>query len=334
MSSLADLGLNSAAVVAGAVILARFADGLFSEPPTAFHPVAWFGTLVGTVDREWPMPRLVGVLAALLLPAGAGAAVAAVVSAGALLSPVVGGMLAGAALFACVSLEMLLSEVAAVVKLSDQDVPAARERLLSLAGRDAEELSAAELRSAAVESAGENLADGLFAPLLAFALGAVVSLPIAAGAAAWVKAVNTMDSMLGYRSKPVGWASARLDDAVMFVPARLTALLLALAAGKPGALLDARRFARVPSSPNSGWPMATLAAVLGCRLRKPGTYDLFPERSLPSAATAGSGIAVVRRAGVAGFLLTAIVAGLFAGILGGGWPPQGPSTLRGGDGWF
>lgn len=312
------LGTEAAAVAAGAVILARFADGLMGELPTRFHPVAWFGSLVAPFDREWPAARFVGLIAAVLLPLVAAGAVGAVVYAGSLASPLLTGVLAGAALFVTTSLERLLSEASAMVKLSRADLDAARERLRSLAGRDASELSAAELRSAAVESAGENLADGLYAPLLAFSIGATVSLPLAAAFAAWVKAVNTMDSMLGYRSKPVGWAAARLDDAVMFLPARLTALAIALSAKQPGALASARPYARVPSSPNSGWPMATLAAVLGCRLHKPGVYDLFPGRPLPDAEVAGLGVVVVRRAGVVGFLLTAIFSGLFTGTFGGG----------------
>ena len=314
------LGTETAVVAAGAVIFARFADGLVGELPTRFHPVAWFGSLVAPVDRTWPLPRLVGIVAALVLPLFAATTVGLVVAAGALVSPLLTGVLAGAALFVCVSLEMLLNEAAAVVKLTQNDLEGARERLRSLAGRDAAELSAADLRSAAVESAAENLADGLYAPLLAFAVGTTVSLPLGAALAAWVKAVNTMDSMLGYRSKPVGWAAARLDDAVMFLPARLTAVALAFAAKRAGALVTARAYARVPSSPNSGWPMATLAAVLGCRLRKPSAYDLFPARSLPDAEIAGRGVATVRRAGVGGFLLTALWAGLFTGtlVLGGG----------------
>ena len=145
------------------------------------------------------------------------------------------------------------------------------------------------LRSAAVESAAENLADGLVAPLLAFALGAQLSLAFGVAAATWVKGVNTLDSMLGYRSKPVGWASARLDDAVMWLPARVSAALVALARPAPGALVRARRWARAPPSPNSGWPMATLAAAVDVELTKPGEYTLNPDADLPTAERAHLG---------------------------------------------
>jgi adenosylcobinamide-phosphate synthase len=313
-------GTVAAVAAASAVGIAAVADWLVGEPPTSSHPVAWFGHLVGLVDRDWHAPRLVGAVATILLPALAGGLVAGLVHLGGTVAPAVGALLAAGALFVSSSLSMLLAEANTVVELSDTDTPAARERLRSLAGRNASELSPAELRSAAVESTAENLADGLFAPLLAFSLGAVVSLPTAAGLAAWVKAVNTMDSMLGYRSKPTGLAPARLDDAVMYVPARVAAVLLALTAGEPRALARARSVASVPSSPNSGWPMATMAAVLDCRLHKPGTYDLFPERSLPDRATATASIGVVRRAGLAAFFLTAVTAGLFGALsaVGGG----------------
>jgi adenosylcobinamide-phosphate synthase len=274
--------------------------------------VAWFGRAAAPLDRAWPAPTLVSVSVAAAFPLGAAVAVFGAVSLAGRVAPAAAVVAAALALFVCVSLRMLLAEAAAVVAASASDLPAARRRLRSLAGRDPAALSAGEVRSAAVESLGENLADGLVAPLLAFALAAVlappsVALPAAAGAAAWVKAVNTLDSMLGYRSKPVGRAPARLDDAVMFVPARLSALLVALAAGTPRAAVAARRAARAPPSPNSGWPMATLAAALGVRLVKPGVYDL-DFGALPTVDDADRARRVVRRAGALSYLLAGVLA--------------------------
>jgi adenosylcobinamide-phosphate synthase len=202
---------------------------------------------------------------------------------------------------------MLLSAARETVGLSDADVEGARESMLALAGRDASSLSPGELRSAAVESAAENLADGLVAPLFAFSLCAQGSLALGVAAAVWVKGVNTLDSMLGYRSKPVGWASARLDDAVMWLPARLSALLLGLAARAPGSLSHARAWASAPPSPNSGWPMATVAAVLDVELSKPGVYTLNRGAGLPDAETASRGVRVVGTAGGLSFLLAGVL---------------------------
>jgi len=295
-------------VAAGSVALAAGLDSLVAEPPAAVHPVAWLGRALGPLDRPWRRPRLVGAATALLVPLLAAGIVATVVAIGARADPVVGGVLAGLACFVSTSRRMLLDEARAVVAASETDLPAARARLRSLAGRDAGALSAAELRSAAVESAAENLSDGLVAPLAGFALLAPLSLPAAAGAAAWIKAVNTLDSTFGYRSVPMGWAPARLDDLVMWVPARASAVLLAVVAGRPGVLRRARPLARRPTSPNAGWPMATLAAVLDVRLTKPGAYDLSAGERLPTPADAERGVALVSRAGWLAFGVAGVTA--------------------------
>jgi adenosylcobinamide-phosphate synthase len=297
---------------AGAIGLAFALDALVAEPPARVHPVALFGRLVAPVDRERRFPRAVGALASACLPlVAAGIAAGAVAAADRLAvsstaadstadrrSPEPGTLLAAGVLFSTTSRRMLIDTARSVVADSERDLPRARRDLRALAGRDSAKLSPGEVRSAAVESAGENLSDGFLAPLLAFRLLARVSLPAAAGAAAWVKAVNTMDSMLGYRSTPTGWASARLDDCGMWVPARLTALCLALAAADLTALRRAAAWADEPASPNAGWPMATLATALGVRLEKPGVYTLSAGGGLPTVAEANAGIALVDRAAV------------------------------------
>ncbi|MDT3436105.1 CobD/CbiB family cobalamin biosynthesis protein [Haloarcula sp. 1CSR25-25] len=296
-----------AVAVAGGLELA------IGEPPTRFHPVAWFGRLVGTVDREWDHPLAVGGLAAVLLPLGAATAVGTAVALAAGRAPLAAVALAGLALFLTTSLRDLLATARGVIADTETDLTAARDGLLALAGRDAGALSASEVRSAAVESASENLADGLVASLAAFVLGGLVAagvglppLPVAAGTAAWVKAVNTMDSMLGYRSKRVGTPAARLDDAVMWLPARVSALLLALACGSPRALVRAQDWLDGVPSPNSGWPMGTAAAALDVRLEKPGVYVLNPAGRLPDAATAQRSVTRVGVAGVGAYLLSGL----------------------------
>jgi len=303
-----------------AVALAAALDLLVGEPPERLHPVAWFGRAVAPLDRAWSRPGAVGALAALALPLLAAGLVAGAVAAADRASPLAGSVLAGVALWTTTSLRMLLGVAREVIDLTERDLPAARERLRALAGRDADALSAPQVRSAAVESAAENLADGLVAPLGAFAVaaaaagvagaGPAAALALAAAAAAWVKAVNTLDSMLGYRSKPVGAASARLDDLAMWLPARASAGLLAAVALAPGALRRARAPAAEPASPNSGWPMATLAATLGVRLEKPGAYDLRLGAAPPTTAEAERGVATVGRAGLLAVALAGVVAWL------------------------
>jgi adenosylcobinamide-phosphate synthase len=303
----------SGAVLGGAVAL----DVLLGEPPRRLHPVAWFGRLVGVVNREWTHPRLVGVVAALGLPALAALVVGGVVYGVGTLNPLAGAAVGALAVFVATSLRRLLVRVRDVTAASATDIETARQRLRALAGRDASALSAGQLRSAAIESLAENLADGLVAPLAGYvvlaaaatALGASPEFTVAAGcgAAAWVKAVNTLDSMLGYHDKATGWASARLDDAVMWLPARLSALLLALVSGAPRSLARARRWQRDVASPNSGWPMGTLAAVLDVRLEKPGHYVLNEAAALPDADTAGVAVRRVALAGGVAYAVAGVV---------------------------
>jgi len=322
---------------AGAIALAAATDRAFGEPPTRFHPVAWLGRLVGEVDARVPDTRLVGVGIAVSIPTAFGLALAGLVLAGAAGTRTTVGygedvtamVLAAGALFVCTSHRMLLEVATDVIELSESDLDKARWELRALAGRDASELSPAYIRSAAVESAAENLADGLIAPLIGFALGALIAvggglstvegLVVAAGVAGWVKGVNTLDSMLGYRHRIAGWAPARLDDAVMWLPARVAAVLL-LAAGRltrkqrewrhsltPTGGPSVGQTAGIPDSPNAGWPMASIAVLLGCRLEKPGAYALYPDRPLPTATVAHAGVRVVSRAGWLGIGAAGVV---------------------------
>ncbi|WP_228434447.1 adenosylcobinamide-phosphate synthase CbiB [Natrarchaeobaculum aegyptiacum] len=294
-----------------AIALAFALDRLVGEPPTAWHPVAWFGRLVGALDHEWTdstrSQRLVGVAVALLAPLVPAGAAAGVVFAGLSIHLFVGVALAGLVLFFSISLRSLLELTTTVLEATDGDLETAREEIRGLVGRDVSALSPAQLRSGALESAAENLADGLVAGLLAFALLAPVSLPLAAAGAAWVKGVNTLDSMLGYPSKPIGTASARLDDLVMWLPARVSALALALAVGRPLAPWRVRRWARTPASPNSGWPMATLAAVLEVRLEKRGAYDLNTDADFPTLADGERAVRLVGIAAIVAVVLAVLV---------------------------
>ncbi|RYJ12930.1 cobalamin biosynthesis protein CobD [Halogeometricum borinquense] len=298
-----------------AVVLAAGLDVAVAEPPARVHPVALLGRLVSHADRTWSHPRLVGVVLALAAPLGFAGVAGGVVAAAETLSPWVGALFASLVLFAATSLRMLLDAVRDVTQAAETDLDAARTELRALAGRDASALDAAHVRSAAVESVAENLADGLVAPLFAFAVCAPFSLPLAAAAAAWVKGVNTLDSMFGYRSKPIGWAPARLDDVVMWLPARLAGVLLAVSVAEFSLPFSSRvrTLARRPPSPNSGWPMATMAAVLPARLVKPGVYDLDPASDtantrLPTTADAMQAVRVTNRAGLLAFALAGVIA--------------------------
>jgi adenosylcobinamide-phosphate synthase len=289
-----------------AVLLAAGLDWTLREPPAEYHPVTLFGRLVDSVDAEYDDPKRAGVAVAVCLPLAAAAAVYAALWLTTPLPGIVTAVLAGLVLWATSSLRLLVDAAKQAIEESETDPEAAREALLALVGRDTAGLSPELLRSAAVESAAENFSDGFLAPILAFALFALVSLPAAAAAATYVKCVNTLDSMLGYPG-PFGWASARLDDFVMFVPARLSSVVLGLAAGDPDAPGRARRYASVPDSPNAGWPMGSVAAAHNLRLEKPETYVLNEVADFPTVAEGHNAIRTVTRAGIATYVIVALL---------------------------
>ncbi len=160
-----------------------------------------------------------------------------------------------------------LESWAVVDELGRGGIVSARQRLAMIVGRDTENLTEPEVLRGVVETVAENLSDAVVAPLCYFALAGPVGMAV-------YKAVNTLDSMAGYRNeryREFGWASARLDDVLNFVPARLTAVLVALVAlvlrlNASRALTTVWRDAGLQPSPNSGYPEAAVAGALGVQL--------------------------------------------------------------------
>ena len=176
-------------------------------------------------------------------------------------------------IFYCLAGTTLVREVREVFRAVDRSLEEGRKQVARIVGRDTSELSAQEIRTAALETLAENLSDGVIAPLFWLALGGVPAMMA-------YKMVNTLDSMIGYRTeryKDFGCWAARIDDIANFIPARLTALLMVLAAGKPQLIAFVWRNGRRHASPNSGYPEAALAGVLNCRFGGPHYYfgELF-----------------------------------------------------------
>lgn len=163
----------------------------------------------------------------------------------------------------------LVREGRAVFAVLDQrGLEAGRRQLARIVGRDTARLDAQQIRTAVLESLAENLSDGVVAPLCAYALAGVPGLMA-------YKMVNTLDSMVGYRNpryELFGKFAARLDDVANFLPARLTAGLLALAGGSGRGFRFIFRFGNQHKSPNAGYPEAALAGVLDCRFGGPNYY--------------------------------------------------------------
>ena len=241
-------------------------DRLLPEPPSALHPVVLFAFLMTGLERRIHRDaRGAGLLHALVgvaLGVGAGAVVRS--TALATTSAVAGRALAGTA-----------GDVGHALEARDED--AARRMLPSLVGRDPSGLGAGEIARAVVESVAENTVDAVVAPAF---WGALAGAPGALG----YRSVNTLDSMVGHRSARYanyGWASARLDDVVAWVPARLTAALVALVRPRaaPAVWAAVRRQAPAHPSPNAGVAEAAFAAALGLRLGGVSRYaDRVEER--------------------------------------------------------
>ena len=137
-----------------------------------------------------------------------------------------------------------------------------------IVGRDTSELSAQEIRTAALETLAENLSDGVIAPLFWLAIGGVPGMLT-------YKMVNTLDSMIGYKTdryKDFGCFAARLDDVANYLPARITAFLMVLASGRFSLLKFVAKYGSHHASPNSGYSEAALAGILDCRFGGPHTY--------------------------------------------------------------
>ena len=175
--------------------------------------------------------------------------------------------------FYCLAGTTLIREVRAVFIALDRSLEDGRRQVARIVGRDTSELSAQEVRAAALETLAENLSDGVTAPLFWLAIGGTP------GMLAY-KMVNTLDSMIGYRTeryKDFGCWAARIDDVANYIPARLTALLMVIASGRIRLLSFVAKYGRNHASPNSGYPEAALAGILDCRFGGPHYYfgELF-----------------------------------------------------------
>ncbi len=162
----------------------------------------------------------------------------------------------------------LSDEVKDVATALRTSVAAGRVQVARIVGRDPDALTTEGIARAAIESAAENLSDGVVAPVFWYAIAGLPGLIL-------YKAVNTADSMIGYRTDSLadfGWAAARLDDVMNWIPARLTGGLIALVHGSSRAVSCMLRDAHLHRSPNAGWPEAAMAAVIGVSLSGPRHY--------------------------------------------------------------
>jgi adenosylcobinamide-phosphate synthase len=269
------------ALVAGAVEAGAGYPGVVYR--TIGHPVTWMGRLIAWVDGRWnseqdspEQQRTQGIALVIVL-------LAISLFAGLLISQFFHSFLPS--FIALVPIAILASSllaqrslhdhVEAVAAALDQDLDRGRQAVSMIVGRDTSELNESGVCRAAIESLAESFSDGIVAPMFWLAVAGL------SGGIAY-KAINTADSMIGHKTEKYadfGWAAARTDDVLNWLPARLSVLWLGLAAGlvprtSPWqAFKVARRDARLHDSPNAGWPEAAMAGALGVRLMGPRTYD-------------------------------------------------------------
>ena len=251
------------------LLLAMLLDAALGEPRWLWdrlpHPAILMGRTVAWVDRAFnrgSQQRLAGVLGFGGLVLGAGA-LGWVLQA---LPGQVAEVIICAILLAQKSLVQHVQAVADALRLSVGD---GRRAVAMIVGRDTAAMDGPSIARAAIESAAENLSDGITAPALWFLIGGLPGLLI-------YKITNTADSMIGHRTPrhaQFGWAAARFDDLLNLAPARLTAGLIWLTTRPahvwPAIIADARRH----RSPNAGWPEAAMARVLNVALSGPRSYD-------------------------------------------------------------
>ena len=251
------------------LLLGWLLDFIFGDPARLPHPVVWFGKMI-----SWGEHRLnkgshrmaKGAMMAVFLIF----LVFFVVWGLKLLVPntVLWLILDTIIIFYCLAGTTLIREVREVFLALDRSLDEGRKQVARIVGRDTSQLSAQEVRTAALETLAENLSDGVIAPLFWFAL---LGTP---GMLAY-KMVNTLDSMIGYRTeryKDFGCWAAHIDDVANYIPARLTALLMVIASGKLSLLKFVWKNGRKHASPNSGYPEAALAGALNCRFGGPHYY--------------------------------------------------------------
>ena len=273
-----------------ALLIGWVSDLIFGDPQRLPHPIVWFGKAIAFCEHRmnkgghrklkgaltaiglilfvyviaWMLRKLLGIFALFIFD-GTHEQVYQI--------PVLLYLFDILAIFYCLAGTTLIREVRAVFLALDRSLEAGRAQVARIVGRDTSELSAQEVRTAALETLAENLSDGVIAPLFWLAL---LGVP---GMLAY-KMVNTLDSMIGYKTeryKDFGCWAAHIDDIANYIPARLTALLMILSAGKPKLLGFVWRNGRNHASPNSGYPEAALAGILNCRFGGPHYYfgELF-----------------------------------------------------------
>ncbi len=268
--------MNEMVFPTAALLLGWSLDLILGDPPRLPHPIVWFGKAIAYGEHKLNKGGL-------RLWKGALMSVSLILSVFAIswclrkalcsISPYLSLAFDAIAIFYCLAGTTLIREVRDVFSALDRSLDDGRRQVARIVGRDTSQLSEQEVRTAALETLAENLSDGVIAPLFWLAL-------LGAPGMLAYKMVNTLDSMIGYRTqryKDFGCWAAHIDDIANWIPARLTAAIMVTVAGRPQLLAFVWRNGRRHASPNSGYPEAALSGILNCRFGGPHYYfgELF-----------------------------------------------------------
>ena len=257
-------------------------DLIFGDPSKLPHPIVWFGKSIAFFEHhlnKGSHRKLKGALVAIGLIVSVFVITYLIRHYLNLLPSITGRgwgwVFDSIFVFFCLAGTTLIREVREVFLAVDRSLEEGRQQVARIVGRDTTELSAQEVRTAALETLAENLSDGVIAPLFWFAILGVPGMLT-------YKMINTLDSMIGYKTeryRDFGCWAAHIDDVANYIPARLTALLMAIASPRKGLLRFIWRNGRRHASPNSGYPEAALAGILNCRFGGPHFYfgQVFPK---------------------------------------------------------
>ncbi len=313
------------------LLLAAGIDIIFGEPPAAVHPVVWIGKLINLLKNAAPKThrKFYGVIMALCCVFFAALLGYSVLYIAAL--PGIPGILAlfieAYFLKATFAINCLLSPAREIYKhLEENRLEKVRELLPIYVSRNTSKLTKTQMSSAVIESVSENYVDGILSPIFYYALFGEFGL-----VAAYVfKAISTLDSMVGYKTEPykeLGYFSAKSDDVLNWIPARISvifilaaALIVALLPKKQGkinpfnSIRSAMEDGMKTPSPNSGYPMAATAGALGVKLEKPNTYVLgasYPPTEIKDIKRVSQLIAIASGFSLAAFTAVIQIAGIY-----------------------
>lgn len=254
------------------LIIGYLLDLIFGDPRKLPHPIVAFGNIIGWCERHFNKgghKKRNGCLIAIILPLSTLFLGGLLAWGSWILHPFAYYGIASVFVFYGLANHSLIQEGGEVIRtLEEQGLDAGRKRLSWIVGRDTSQLSPKKIYTAVLETMAENLSDGVVAPLFFYALGGFPAMMA-------YKMVNTLDSMIGYkdaRYKDFGCCSAHLDDVLNYIPARLTAFLIALSGYRKGIFSFIRKYARQHASPNSGYPESAMAGILDCRFGGPNIY--------------------------------------------------------------